>query len=192
MAGPVASDQENVERLIAPEPDSVQMIRKVDSAIGVLEHIVVAAFLAMLVGVGVFQVVAAKFFGYRQAWSSELIQYSVFLIAMAGAALAAQTDQMISMDFVTRMVKPRARLILRIVARVFTIVMCGYLLYGGWWARNAYQDTGETVISVRTVILALPAGAGLMAFHQLMHGLIDVIYLKRGETPPEPEEPSVH
>lgn len=189
----MAEDQEKVSRLIAPEPDSVQMIRKVDSSIGVLEHIVVAGFLAMLVGVAVFQVVASKFFGYRQAWSSELIQYSVFLIAMSGAALAAQTDQMISMDFVTRMVKPRSRLILRIVTRVFTIAMCGFLMYGGLWAReHGYRDAGETVINIRTVILALPLGAGLMAFHQLMHGLIDVIYLVRGETPPEPEEPSVH
>ncbi|HUH01486.1 MAG TPA: TRAP transporter small permease [Kofleriaceae bacterium] len=189
----MADDQENVGRLIAPEPDSVQMIRKVDASIGVLEHILVAGFLVMLVGVAVFQVAASKFFGYREAWSSELIQFSVFLIAMAGAALAAQTDQMISMDFVTRMVKPRARVILRVVTRVFTIVMCGFLMYGGWWAReHGYRGAGEAVVDIRTVILALPLGAGLMAFHQLMHGLIDVIYLSRGETPPEPEEPSVH
>jgi TRAP-type C4-dicarboxylate transport system permease small subunit len=169
------------------------MIRKVDSSIGVLEQIVVTGFLAMLVIVAVFQVVAAKFFDYREAWSSELIQYSVFLIAMSGAALAAQTDQMISMDFVTRSVKPKVKLILRIVTRIFTIIMCGFLVYGGWWAREkGYRDSGESVVNVRTVILALPFGAGLMAFHQLMHGLIDVIYLGRGETPPEPEEPSVH
>jgi TRAP-type C4-dicarboxylate transport system permease small subunit len=189
----VADDKDKLERLIAPEPTAVQAIRKVDAAIGLLEQIAVTTFLATLVVVAVFQVVASKFFDYREAWSGELIQYSVFLIAMSGAALAAQTDQMISMDFVTRSVKPRFKLILRVGTRVFTIVMCGFLMYGGWWAReHGYRDSGETVINIRTVILILPIGAGMMALHQIMHGAIDLIYLQRGESPPEPEEPSVH
>lgn len=164
-------------------PGSVRMLRAIDKALGTFEHALLVVLLLVLIGVGAGQAIATKL-GTSWAWSFELIRYSVFFIAMTGAALSAHTEQLIAMDFVTRLVKPRRRAQLRVVLRLFTICVCVLLIVGGKMLAGAATATLYHVINPRWGLLALPVGAGLMATHVLLHTAIDVIYLIRGRTPP--------
>jgi TRAP-type C4-dicarboxylate transport system permease small subunit len=166
------------------EPGPVRALRAIDNALGTMEHALLVVLLLVLIGVGAGQAIATKL-GTSWAWSFEIIRYTVFFIAMTGAALSAHTEQLIAMDFVTRMISPRGRARLRVVLRLFTIVACVLLIVGGKLLSGAASDTLYHVIDPRWGLLALPVGAGLMAVHVLLHMAIDLTYLLRGRTPPE-------
>lgn len=173
------------------EPSSVRALRAIDDALGMLEHVLLAVFLAVLIAVGTGQAIATKL-GSSWAWSFEIIRYSVFFIAMTGAALSAKTEQLIAMDFVTRLLSPRGRARLRLVLRLFTIAVCVLLIIGGKMLSNAATATLYHVINPRWGLMALPIGAAMMAAHVLLHSAIDIIYMARGEVPPDGAQRSAH
>lgn len=174
------------------EPGPVLLIRRLDNAVGLLEQALLALFLLVLVGIGVTQAIAVKLGVGLGVWSFEVLRYSVFFIAMTGAALSAHTGQLIAMDFVTRLLQRRARVQLQIVLRLTTIGACGLLIVGGLRLTKSVSTTGDAAIDPAIGLLALPVGAGLLALHVALHLAIDVIYLSRGQLPPESAMRSVH
>lgn len=161
---------------------------KLDSALGTLELALLCAFLAALISVGTAQALASKLFGTSWTWSFDAIRYSVFFIAMTGAALSAQAERQIAMDFVTRMLSPRGRAWLRLTLRFFVIAMCGVLAVGGNAVRATTAGEDYELIPPELGLLALPIGAVLIGMHMLLHIVVDLDFLTRGELPPEPEQ----
>ena len=169
------------------EPSAVRSVRTINNAVGTAEQALLVLFMALLIGVAVLQVAANKFFDKGWPATFELIRNSVFFVAMTSAALCAQADKMIAMDFITRVVKPKTRAYLRVSTRVFTIVICIFLVIGGWIVREGVAAEDYELMKPATVLLALPVGAGLIALHTLLYLIIDVIYISRGEPTPELE-----
>ena len=169
---------------------SVRAIRRFDNAVGLLEQAALAVFLLVLIGIGVTQAVTIKFGTGLGVWSFEVLRYSVFFIAMTGAALSAHTGQLIAMDFVTRMLGRSARVRLKILLRLFTIVICGLLVEGGLQLTDSVSGAGEHTIDPGVGLMALPIGAGLIGLHVTLHLIIDLIYVSRGELPPESYNPA--
>jgi TRAP-type C4-dicarboxylate transport system permease small subunit len=181
-------------RPAVPEPPpGVTVLRTIDGAIGVVEHAIVAFTLGALILVGAASAVASNFFQHSIVWSFEAIRYSVFFIAMFGAALAAQSGKLISMDIVSRLVRPRVRAYLRFLTGVFTLAMCWFLVKGGWMLHESFAgETTYELIKPSIGVLALPIGAGLIAFHVFVRMIIDGLYLKAGVELPEDAAPSAH
>lgn len=165
----------------------VRTLRSIDGALGRLEQALLALLLAVLIGVGAGQAVATKL-GTSWVWSFEIIRYAVFFIAMTGAALSAQTEQLIAMDFVSRLLSSRGRARLTVVLRVVTLAACALLVVGGMRLRDVVA--GESlyhVIDPRLGLLALPIGGALMGVHVLLHMLIDIVRLGRRDARPGSE-----
>ncbi len=175
-------------------PVFVEVLLKIDRSIGFLEHVAVAVFLAMLVVVGSYTAIARNFLDSSPSWGDEVIRYSVFFIAMTGAALAAQTNQLIRMDVLTRALSPRGRAVARICTAAFTIAVCFVLAHAGQELREtalaSEKSTAEFIEPV-TAGLMIPVGALLIAFHVGVQMIELIAILARGETPPE-ETQSVH
>jgi TRAP-type C4-dicarboxylate transport system permease small subunit len=178
--------------LATAEPETVVLLRRVDRALGMAETALLCGFLAMLIGVALWSFISNHLLDKNPTWTDELIRYSVFFTAWTGAVLAAQTDQLLNMDVITRLVKPRTRVIIRLFTRLLTIGACVLLAYGGFVVRRVVADEPVEVISLGKVALALPLGAVLVAFHVLLHLAIDVIYLVAGQTPPESDHIPLH
>ena len=169
------------------EPTSVLALRRLDNIIGLAEQALLALFLLVLIGIGVAQAITIKLGTGLGVWSFEVLRYSVFFIAMTGAALSAQTGQLIAMDFVTRMLEQSQRMRLQVLLRLFTIAACVLLIEGGLnLAETESVSAGASAfIDPALGLLALPIGAGLIGVHVALHLCIDVIYIVRGEVPPE-------
>jgi len=176
-----------------PEPPLAARFRKIDRLLGTAEAATAAGSLLLLVFAGVYQFVAAKFLGKNQTWPVELIRYSVFFIATAGAALAAQKSQMFNMDVVTRLLRPKARAKLRIATSVIAAAACALLAWGGMAVRSTpvARDAPYEYIPAQYGLLALPICAALIGLHFLIHATIDAAYLASGQEPPEGEK-AVH
>lgn len=175
-----------------PQPQWLQTLLRIDRGVGLAEQILLCVFLAVLIGVGAYQAIGRNFFNKSPVWSFEVLRYSVFFIAMTGAALSAHTKQVIRMDVLTRVLSPRGRAYTRIGTAVFTILVCLFFAYAGWTLREALLDEKEfSVIRPSTGVLAIPIGGLLIAFHMLVQAVEMTTALARGELPAEDEQ-AVH
>lgn len=178
---------ETKEETAVEVPGLARGVTLIDRSIGMVEQALLCVFIAILISVACYQVVSGMIFDKAVPWSFEIIRNSVFMIAMTGAALSTQADKMISMDFVTRIVKPKTRIYLRSLTRLFAIGACICLIKGGWMVRTtAVAGEQYEVLKPSTVLLALPIGAALIALHLLLHLVSDAAYLAKGEIPPDP------
>ena len=165
-------------------PPGVAALEAIDGALGLVEKILLVGFLVVLIAIGASQAIVTQF-GKSWMWSEEVICYSVFFIAMTGAALSAQTSQLIAMDFLTRLLPPDRRALLRVLLQLFTVVVCALFVVGGMGLRQAASDESGHVIPPELGLLALPIGAALIGLHVFLHVAVDLLYLLRGRTPPE-------
>lgn len=174
----------------ASTPPLARLLRRVDDALGTVEAAAALASLLMLVLVGTWAFIASKLLDQNDTWPIELVRYGVFFVALSGAALAAQKSQMINMDVVTRLMKPRSRAMLRIVTSLLAAAASVLLLWAGLDVRATPAAAASTYdfIPAPIGLIALPLFAGLIAFHFVNHALIDAAYLASGQEPPEAEK----
>ncbi len=172
----------------ADEPPAAARVRRIDEGIGRAETGVLIVAVTMLIGIAVYQVIADKLMDHRPTWPFEVIRYSVFFVAMAGASLASQRKGMFNMDLVTRRFSPRGRSILRIGTAVLVAVLAGLLIKVAFTLRANTFTTKEAheVFSEADGYTALILGMGLIALHFVLHAVIEVIYLASGKIPPDP------
>src|SRR5690606_14241225 len=102
----------------------------------------------------------SHFLGENHTWPYEVIRYSVFVTAMAGAALAAGRQSLLNMDLVTRAVGPRTRTLLRIATNLAALLACVLLIRGGFEvSTTAAAEAAEyDLIPAPVGLLALPIG----------------------------------
>jgi len=169
------------------EPDAALALRRFNDLLGNLETGLIVLLVVVLVGGAVYQVLAGLF-DHRETWPYELIRYSVFFVAMSGAALAAQRQGMFHMDLVTRMFPPRMRSWLRIMTAVLAVAMCILVMRSGLDLRRGAHELNEDyeVISTGHGYLAMVVAFGLIAVHYALHAAIEVVYLANRRLPPEP------
>lgn len=179
--------------MLEGEPGGARALRQLNDWLGRIETGALVLMLALLVGTGVYQTAAAHFFNKNETWPYEIIRYSVFFIAMTGAALASARSRMINMDVVTRLLQPKTRAALRVATALFAVAVCFILFKGGMDMRDTAAGRNEAYdyISPSNGLLALPIGAILIGLHFLLHAVIDILWLAGGKVPPEPEH-AVH
>ena len=172
----------------ADEPAAARGLRQLDRLLGVVETGIAIAVVSALILVAVGQVVADKLFGAHPTWPDEVIRNFVFYAAMSGAVLAAQRKGMFNMDLVTRYFPPRVRSLLRVVAALLVCALAILVVRTGLVQRADTLKVTQTheLISPATAYLGLIVGFALVAFHFLLHAVIEVVYLASGKIPPDP------
>ena len=172
----------------ADEPPLAARLRRVDEGIGRAEVAVLIVAVTMLVGVAVYQVIADKLMDHRPTWPYEVVRYSVFFVAMAGASLAAQRKGMFNMDLVTRKFSARGRSFLRIGTAGLVAVLCTLVINAALTQRaNTFKkNESHEVFSEADGYMALILGMALISLHFLLHAVIEIVYLANRKIPPDP------
>jgi TRAP-type C4-dicarboxylate transport system permease small subunit len=176
------------EAIPPDEPEAAQMLRRLNDMVGTLETAVLVLLVAVLVGGAVYQVLADKVLDQRETWPYELIRYSVFFVAMTGAALASQRQGMFHMDLVTRLFPARMRSGLRILTALLVVAMCALVINSGLDLRRGAHELNEgyELLSTGHGYVAMIVAFGLIALHYVLHAAIEVVYLANRRLPPEP------
>jgi len=167
------------------EPGFVLALRKINDVFGVVEMIIIALFTILLIWTSLV------------AWQDEgqippLLKYSLFCLAMAMAVLATQADRMISLDFILRKFAPSTGAKIKLLNRLFTLIILYYLYKMGMDANPPSEGHEPHFMTQAHAKLALPIAAALMAFHTLIFFVIECYYVINGKVPPASNEPAVH
>jgi TRAP-type C4-dicarboxylate transport system permease small subunit len=178
-------------------PDDGQLskiVRAVDNRFGDVEQAVLFALLAVVVLTAASAALSDKVLHDQLGrWWFAVVRGGTFTIAMLGAVFATHQQRHLAMDLISRRLTPRGRLVLGIALKLFTIGIAYLLFVAGWHQRRTIGSSGESLnlplvgwhITDRDIVTVLPIGAVLIAFHTVLHILIDVEYLVRGKLPAE-------
>jgi TRAP-type C4-dicarboxylate transport system permease small subunit len=161
-------------------------IRKLDHLLGIAEQALLFGLLMIVVIVASTHAIKEKITHLGLWWSADVIRGGTFTIAMVGAAYATQQQRHLAMDLLSKKIPPRYRLLLAAVIEIFTIAVCLVLAFSGWRQIDAAGvETGQHLFQAKTIVMFLPIGAVLIAFHAFLHLIIHLDYFARGKLPPE-------
>ena len=168
--------------------DVARSLRKADNLLGTLEQALLFTVLAAVALTGTAQAISNKFFHHSFPWSFLVIRDGVFAIAMIGAAFASHQERQLSMDLVSRRLRPRNRLFLRVGLGIATILVVVLFFRGGWHlTARTMDEQSPGFIPEWLVAMMIPLGAGLIIVHVVNQIVIDMEYIVRGKLPPERE-----
>ena len=160
-----------------------------------IEEILFSLIILSMIVIGLFPVVLRYAGMSGITWTEPMSQHMVLWIAFLGAGVAVRERSSISIDALPLILKPRKRLFLRGTTEFAGTVVCGIL---AWVSIALIKDTFEfdrdTTIFLNIpewcLMIALPAGFGLLALRLTIAGIEDIYHSFRPAVPEKTEHPN--
>ena len=177
-------------------PAPVRAIAAISRALAVLEGVGIGACLLAVVGLATWQFIERNLTQHHlpffrvPPWTDGVIRHSVFMLGFLGGAYATYTGRHIRIDAVTRVVKAKKRMALRVVTTLAAIVVVSYFTKA---AINFYkitlQETGEAsqaqeLFTPARGAMIIVVGYGVIVFHFFVQMVIDICWLVSRQEPP--------
>lgn len=150
-------------------------LRRLESALVRFESVILVTLLSVMVVMSFSQVIMRQFFGTGLLWGDTFLRHLVLWVGFLGAALATADGKQFAWDMGTNMLKPRAKLIVQVLAHLATAGITGFLVRASWLFLIGEKDVksvlfsiGEHQIPTWTFSIILPAGFGLVLIHTLI------------------------
>jgi TRAP-type C4-dicarboxylate transport system permease small subunit len=173
-------------------------VTKIIAALEAFERaVLLAALLGMLLSVMV--AIAARPLGADVPWTTPAVLALMIVATFAGAALATSTRRHITMDLLTKALKPRGRAMISIVTALLGIgITVTLALSGSHWvkANMEFEDPISLALKLPDWWLqaVVPIGFSLCALHFLLNIVRDAIGLVTGDLShlPDPNSAASH
>ena len=193
---PARESHLSIENIPAQFPDDgpvSRVVRVVDNTVGRIELAILLSLLVTVVIVASVSALSDHVFHYRIGlWWTWVVRKGTFAIAMFGAAYATQQQRLLAMDLVSKGLSPRARLVLGILLKLFTIaIACVFVYIGMHMHDRADHAAGPKLnlpfarLSEKDAVAVIPIGGALIVLHSLLHAIIEAEYFARGKLLPE-------
>ncbi len=178
-------------------PAPVRALAALSRALAVTEGVGTGLCLLALIALAVFQFMARNLRLHGQLWmpappdwTDGVIRHAVFVLGFLGAAYATYSNRHFRIDALTRIMRPRLQLGVRVVATACALVVCTVVVRAGFafW-RVCQQEAGEAAqqselfSSARGAVVII-AGVALVGFHLFVQLVLDAVYLVTGRLPP--------
>ncbi len=126
----------------------MKAIGTVDKALVKVEEILLAVTLVGMVLLSATEVILRNFHLGSIDWGVAAVKNITLLVALLGGAVATSEGRHLGIDLVSRLLKGRAAIGLRVLIGAFAVVVCAMLAKGGWGTYKA--------------LFVLPPGAKVM------------------------------
>jgi TRAP-type C4-dicarboxylate transport system permease small subunit len=179
-------------------PAPIRGVAFLSRALAVLEGVGIGACLLAVVGLATWQFVERNLtqhhlpFFHVPPWTDGVIRHSVFMLGFLGGAYATYTGRHIRIDAVTRIVKAKKRMALRVLTTIAAIIIVGIFTKAAWgFYKITLQEAGEAsqaeeLFTPARGALIIVVGYAVIAFHFFVQTVIDVCWLvSKGEPPAE-------
>lgn len=165
------------------------MIRGVDDRVGQIERVLLFVAFIVLVLTGLFRTIVDLLWGSRPLWAIEVVRVSAYAIGMFGAAYATQSRRNFGLDLVSALMGHRTKAVVRVFTNLATLGAAALLFHGGRLVQDALTKEKQhfELVPIWLIGWFIPIAAVLIALHVALHLIIEVDFLRRGKTAPEPE-----
>jgi TRAP-type C4-dicarboxylate transport system permease small subunit len=177
-------------------PAPVRAVAWMSRALAVLEGVGIAACLLAVVGLATWQFIERNltqrhlWFFHVPPWTDGVIRHSVFMIGFLGGAYATYTGRHIRIDAVTRVLKARKRMALRVlttlaaIAVVLVFAKAAIDFYKITLQEQGEASQAEELFTPSRGALIIVVGYAVIAFHFFVQTVIDVCWLMSKQAPP--------
>ncbi len=173
-----------------PDDDKLAaVVRSSDAMIGKFEQVVLVTLLLSVMMIAVISTLADKLAGAHPFghFKDDAIRGGTFAMALLGAAFAMHQGRHLSMDLISRRLRPRARLFLKVALALFTIGIVLLMVRSGFHTiiKEAEFKAEDKLITPVRLAYLVPIGGAMIIVHAALHTIIDLNYIFRRKTPPE-------
>jgi TRAP-type C4-dicarboxylate transport system permease small subunit len=192
LPSPLRRLDDDLRKRFPEEPPIAHWVRFGDSIVGLAEQLVLFCLLMFVVFVTVTSFLSDHIRDRPLEGAHNDIRYACFLLAMIGGAYAAHHRRLLSMDFVSHFLPGKIRIWTRILNTAFgafiagIFVKFGYYIYSSQLDEQRTRGAHEHWLPESWASSAILIGASLLVMHLVLQIVIDLDYLLRGKTPPEP------
>ena len=177
-------------------PAPVRGLAAVSRLLAVLEGVGIGACLLAVVGLATWQFIERNltqrhiWFFALPPWTDGVIRHSVFMLGFLGGAYATYTGRHIRIDAVTRVLKDRRRMALRVVTTLAAIVIVALFARAALeFHKITLEELGEAsqadeLFTPSRGALIMVVGYAVIAFHFFVQAMIDVCWLLSKQQPP--------
>jgi TRAP-type C4-dicarboxylate transport system permease small subunit len=160
----------------------VRILNAISNGLARIEAVALAICLLTMLGVAFFQVVMRNLYDVGYVWADILVRLLVLWVGLLGASLATHEGSHLTIDVVTKFLPQRVTTGIRVVVRIFALIICAIL------ARAAYQyillqrdtSTGGVLFGIPDWVMEviIPVAFALIAFHfviLILQGIYELI-----------------
>ena len=177
-------------------PAPVRGVAAVSRFLAVLEGVGIGACLLAVVGLATWQFIERNltqrhlWFFHVPGWTDGVIRHCVFMLGFLGGAYATYTGRHIRIDAVTRVVKAKKRMALRVLTTVAAMIIVGLITKAAWkFYKITLQETGEAsqaqeLFTPARGALIMVIGYAVIVFHFFVQTVIDICWLISKAEPP--------
>ncbi len=120
-------------------PSSV--IARIQAVLHSVENVVLVGLLMLMLSMAVLQIVLRNVFESGIHWGDVMVRILVLWVGLLGAMVASRKGRHISIDVVTRYLKPKSVAILQVIVCLFTALICLTVVYHGViFVKGEYGD----------------------------------------------------
>lgn len=132
--------------------------------IGIVEDSLISFILLSMIVLVLIQIFLRNFYSTGISGGAEIVRHLVLWVAFIGAAIAAREKKHIKIDIAQRMLPFRLRCLAEVLTDLFTIIICGILLYASIQFVRSDYEVATTIpffdIPIWILELVIPLGYG--------------------------------
>jgi TRAP-type C4-dicarboxylate transport system permease small subunit len=153
--------------------------------IALVEDAVISIMLCSMVLLVLVQIGLRDFYSTGIPGGAEMVRHLVLWVAFLGAGIAAREGKHIRIDVIYRVLTPSLKHVAEILTGLFTMVICGILLYASiQFVRNDYAlGTAIAFFNMPVWIfeVVIPLGYGIVTIRYGAQSVESFLKLLRGE-----------
>jgi C4-dicarboxylate transporter, DctQ subunit len=205
MAGQVQIDPGTPGAAPLPEPHrplprGAAPLAALENGLFWAEQSLLVLFIGVLVGLSFFQVVLLNMANLGSAWAAKtsitlnwgdsFLRHLVLVIAFLGSSLATRQGRHLSIDALSRLMRPRARVLVKAFIDLVSAVICVLLAQAAWSLAQFDSDSiafriGTSEVPRWPFYVAILAGFALIGLRFVIRGVQDLWHGWTGELEPE-------
>jgi len=174
----------------------VRAVAALSRLLAVLEGVGIGLCMLAVIALATWQFIERNltqrhlWFFHVPPWTDGVIRHSVFMLGFLGGAYATYTGRHIRIDAVTRVVKAKKRMALRLLTTIAAIIIVGIFTKAALgFYRITLQEAGEAsqaeeLFTPARGAMIIVVGYAVIAFHFFVQAVIDVCWLVSKAEPP--------
>lgn len=131
-----------------------------------LENLLVGSLIIYAATALCTQIISRSLFDYSFVWIEESVRFGIIWMVFIGSSIGFREDAHIAIDVLQQILRPRARMVIKIVVIGVSAVVAGLLAWYGWQLVKTMHGFGQTSPAMEAPMylfyLAIPLGGALM------------------------------
>jgi TRAP-type C4-dicarboxylate transport system permease small subunit len=161
----------------------MNILKRIDQAIDTLVSWLIVAVLGLMIVMAFGQVVLRNIFHSNIEWGDIFLRHLVLWVGFFGAIIATGERRHLKIEFISKLVPKKFHKLFLILTHLFAAFVCYFLMQAAIsFVRSEIETASVLILNLPTwyFIIVIPVGYAVIAFRFLVHSIIWILEIVRG------------